>query len=64
MSPRAARPERRTFTGEPNAKVLAEYDAADRGERGAILRREGPYSSRITEWRRAAASGAKTGLGT
>lgn len=63
VSPRADRPKRRTFTGEYKAKVLAEYDAADHGERGAILRREGLYSSHITEWRKAAAAGATTGLG-
>ena len=40
VTPRADRPKRRTFTAEYKAQVLAEYDAADRGERGAILRRE------------------------
>ena len=51
VAPRADRPTRRTFTAEYKASVLAEYDAADRGERGAILRREGLYSSHIVEWR-------------
>ncbi|MEO7423415.1 MAG: hypothetical protein ABIU87_13625 [Ornithinibacter sp.] len=63
MSPRADRPKRRTFTAEYKAQVLAEYEAADHGERGAILRREGLYSSHITEWRKAAQAGAATGLG-
>ena len=62
MGPRADRPKRRTFTAEYKAKILAEYDAADRGERGAILRREGLYSSHIIEWRRAAEAGAAAGL--
>jgi transposase-like protein len=42
---------------------MAEYETADHGERGAILRREGLYSSHITEWRKAAAAGATTALG-
>lgn len=62
MGPRADRPKRRTFTAEYKAKILAEYDAAERGERGVILRREGLYSSHIIEWRRAAEAGARSGL--
>ena len=63
VSPRADRPKRRTFTAEYKAAILAEYDAADRGERGAILRREGLYSSHLVEWRKAAEAGATTALG-
>jgi transposase len=63
VSPRADRPKRRAFTAEYKAAVLAEYDAADRGERGVILRREGLYSSHIVEWRKAAEAGANTALG-
>ncbi len=63
VTPRADRPKRRTFTAEYKSNILAEYDAADRGERGAILRREGLYSSHIVEWRKAAEAGAATALG-
>ena len=63
MGPRDDRPKRRTFTAEYKAGILAEYDAADRGGRGAILRREGLYSSHIIEWRKAAEAGAQAGLG-
>lgn len=63
VTPRADRPKRRTFTAEYKAQILAEYDAADHGERGTILRREGLYSSHITEWRKAAQAGATTALG-
>ncbi len=63
VSPRSDRPKRRTFTAEYKTQVLAEYDAADHGERGAILRREALYSSHITEWRKAAQAGASAGLG-
>ena len=63
VTPRSDRPKRRTFTAEYKAAVLAEYEAADHGERGAILRREGLYSSHITEWRKAAEAGATSALG-
>ena len=51
----AARPRRRTFTAEYKARILAEYDAIAAGspERGALLRREGLYTSHIAEWRKA-----------
>jgi len=39
-----ARAKRRTFTGAYKLKVLAEYEAAAPGKRGAVLRREGLYS--------------------
>jgi transposase len=62
MGPRADRPKRRSFTAEFKAQVLAEYDAADRAQRGAILRREGLYTSHIAEWRKAADAGARAAL--
>src|ERR1700722_10316953 len=49
---------RRTFTAQYKQDVLAAYEAAASGEKGAILRREGLYSSLITEWRRARDAGA------
>lgn len=63
VTPRADRPKRRTFTAEYKAQILAEYDAADHGERGAILRREGLYSSHMVDWRKAARAGASSALG-
>jgi transposase len=51
------RPKRRTFTAEYKARMVQEYDAAPNGEKGALLRREGLYSSHIIEWRRAIAAG-------
>lgn len=60
---RADRPRRRTFTPEYKQAILAEYDAlTEPGARGALLRREGLYSSHIAEWRRAADAGALDGL--
>jgi transposase len=46
------RARRRTFTAQYKLEVLAAYDAAGPGEKGAILRREGLYSSHIVDWRR------------
>jgi transposase-like protein len=44
---------RRVFTPEYKLAILAEYDrCSEPGEKGAILRREGLYSSLITDWRR------------
>ena len=61
MGPRGNRPKRRVFTAEYKAAILLEYDGAERGRRGEILRREGLYSSHLIEWRRARDTGA--GLG-
>ncbi len=52
------RARRRTFTAQYKLDVLAAYDAAGPGEKGAILRREGLYSSHIVDWRRSRDSGA------
>lgn len=46
----AARPVRRAFTAEYRARVVAEYEAAPRGSKAAVLRREGLYQSQIREW--------------
>jgi transposase len=54
---------RRRFTAQYKLDVVAEYDAAPPGEKGAVLRREGLYSSHVIEWRRARDSGALAGPG-
>jgi transposase-like protein len=56
------RARRRRFTAQYKLGVLAAYEAAGPGEKGAILRREGLYCSHIVEWRRARDSGALAGL--
>ena len=58
----AARPLRRKFSAEYKQTILAEYEAAPEGEKGSVLRREGLYSSQITEWRQARDAGALDGL--
>ena len=59
VPPRATR---RRFPAEYKARILAEYERLADGEKGALLRREGLYSSLISEWRRRAAAGAVEGL--
>src|SRR3954469_5639859 len=56
------RPKRRTFTAGEKLRILEETDrAAGTGDIGAILRREGLYSTTLTDWRRQrAALGALT----
>ena len=52
------RPRRRRFTADYKLTVLAEYDRlTGDGDKGALLRREGLYSSHIVEWRRAREAG-------
>ena len=51
--PRAQRARRRVFTADYRLAILAEYDrCTEPGEKGALLRREGLYSSLVTDWRR------------
>jgi transposase len=47
------RPTRRQFSAEYKRRILAECDAAPPGATGAILRREGLYSSHLRDWRAA-----------
>ena len=53
---------RRQFSAKYKAKVLAEYDTLPRSARGALLRREGLYSSLIVTWRRQRDQGADAAL--
>jgi transposase len=57
------KPRRRTFTAEYKLAIVEAYDAcAGDGDKGALLRREGLYSSHIVEWRRARDAAARSGL--
>lgn len=58
----SGRPRRRTFTAAYKAKILAEYDQAGPGERGALLRREGLHTSHISEWRKTRDKGGRKEL--
>ena len=56
--------ERRRFTAEEKLRVLEEADACtEPGEIGALVRREGIYSSYLSKWRQARDRGQLTGLG-
>ena len=44
--------ERRNFSAAYKLKILAQTDKASEGQIGAILRREGLYSSLLSTWRR------------
>jgi len=59
-----AKPKRRTYTAEYKQRILeeAEASAATRGGLGALLRREGLYSSLLTYWRRERAKGVLEAL--
>jgi transposase len=55
--------ERRRFTAEYKLRILAEADGCtERGQVGALLRREGLYSSHLEKWRRQRARGALAAL--
>jgi transposase len=62
MSPRSGQSKRRSFTAQYKLDILTEYEATDPDGRGVLLRREGLYSSHISEWRRARDVGALGGL--
>ena len=58
-----AKAERRRYTAEYKRKILQEADACTRpGELGALLRREGLYSSILASWRAARRRGELSGL--
>lgn len=53
-----SRAKHRTFTADEKARILAAYDAAASAlERAALMRREGVYSSLLSNWRRQLAQG-------
>ncbi len=59
----AAKPRRRTYPAEYKRRILKEADAcATPGAVGALLRREGLYSSHLVVWRRARGRGELTAL--
>jgi len=57
------RAKRRTYAAKYKAEILAEYDRLDRDGRGALMRREGLYSSLLSEWRKQRDKGALEALG-
>lgn len=53
---------RRRYTAKYKRDVLAEYEACDREGKGALLRREGLYTSLLSSWRDQRDKGALQGL--
>jgi len=57
------RPRRRRFTAEYKLRILSEADSCtEPGEVGALLRREGLYSSHLSVWRKQRDEGALAAL--
>jgi transposase-like protein len=55
--------KRRKFSAEYKVRILEEADrCTERGEIGALLRREGLYSSHLSTWRRQRDQGILSGL--
>ena len=57
------RAKRRQFSATYKLRILQEVDECNQpGQIGALLRREGLYSSQLTDWRRERAAGQLQGL--
>jgi transposase-like protein len=59
--PERARGPRR-YSAKYKAQVLDEYERLDKAGKGALLRREGLYTSLVSEWRKQRDRGALAGL--
>jgi transposase-like protein len=57
---RAKRP--RSYSARYKAEILAEYERLDKAGKGALLRREGLYTSLLSEWRKQHDRGALAAL--
>jgi transposase len=58
-----AKAKTRTYTASYKARVLTEYEALDKAGKGALLRREGLYTSLIAAWKQQRDQGVKEALG-
>ena len=62
MEPDPEVPERprppRTYSAASKLRILGEYEQLDKAGKGALLRREGLYTSLISEWRKQRDKGA------
>ncbi len=57
-----AKPRSRTYTAAYKSRVLAEYDGLGKAAKGALLRREGLYSSLISAWQQQRDRGGRQAL--
>jgi transposase-like protein len=58
-----ARAQRRRYSAAYKQRILTEYESLDRVGKGALLRREGLYTSLISAWREQRDQGALEALG-
>jgi transposase-like protein len=59
----AEKAKRRTFTAEYKSRIVREAERCEKnGEIGALLRREGLYSSLLSKWRQEASRGGLSAL--
>jgi transposase-like protein len=56
------RAKRRSYPAKYKLEILSEYETLDRDAKGALLRREGLYTSLISEWRKQRDRGALEAL--
>ena len=56
------RATRRVYSARYKARIVAEYERLDATGRGALLRREGLYTSHISKWRKLRDQGALVAL--
>jgi transposase len=57
-----AKARSRTYSASYKARILAEYESLDKAGKGALLRREGLYTSLIAAWRQQRDSGVRAAL--
>jgi transposase len=57
-----AKARSRTYSAAYKARILAEYESLDKAGKGALLRREGLYTSLISAWRQQRDQGARAAL--
>ncbi|WP_353890549.1 hypothetical protein [Micromonospora sp. WMMA1363] len=57
-----AKPRTRTYTAAYKARILAEYETLDKAGKGALLRREGLYTSLLAAWKHQRDAGAREAL--
>jgi transposase len=57
-----AKARTRTYSASYKARILEEYDGLDKAGKGALLRREGLYTSLIAAWRKQRDQGVRRAL--
>ena len=58
-----AKARSRTYSAAYKSRILEEYESLDKAGKGALLRREGLYTSLISSWRMQRDQGALAALG-